>query len=361
MDKTLNITFENSIVNIKVRLKEADKYTFAFYIFLNDTPIIKTNYENNSEYSYQLNENGIYSFTVFIKDKENMKNIISSTKYRWIKNFKEQEYIRIEEIELTNNCNLNCKNCCTPTSKYPKGYLDDQTFLLALSWMQEGQTVNYHRIGEPLLHPKVCEYVHWGCSIGKIKPVISTNGILLTEKMLDALIKNGLRRLVITLHTKKSVESYKMCIDYFEKNHIKVLPFEEMFTNISNNDDETIFFSGKILDFNAKKNRQWFCELEITNSRYTSLLQFKDSHTWAGNVSDTRKNFQMNSNKNREKCYFIKRKVVNMRWDGTIVGCCFDSENDNEIGNIRDFFNLNMDINKYNLCQFCDSNWAVQD
>ncbi len=230
--------------------------------------------------------------------------------------------------------------------------------MLALSWMQEGQSVNYHRIGEPLLHPNVCEYVGYGVKLGKIKPNISTNGILLTETMLDNLYKQGLRRLLITLHTKKSVEAFKMAVDYFEKNNINVRPYEEMF---SNNDEDVMFFAGKVLDFNSKNNRNWFMELDMTYEKYMSFIQYKDSHTWAGNVEGTRCDFEDDVVAQRQKnCYFINRNVVNMRWDGTIVGCCFDSENDNEIGNIRDFANLKIDLDKYNLCRHCDANWAVK-
>lgn len=122
-----------------------------------------------------------------------------------------------------------------------------------------------------------------------------------------------------------------------------------------------MYFSGKVLDFNAKKNREWFRDLEITDKKYLSLLQYKESHTWAGNVEGTQQNFnEVEIEQKREHCYFINKKVVNMRWDGTIVGCCFDSENDNEIGHIRDFANLKIDTNKYNLCRHCDNNWAVK-
>lgn len=362
METELQVTIKNDVIEAKINIEKPENYTFAFYILQNGKVIQKSGgggYSVDNRYSYDLIENGIYSVTAFIKNVENEKKIITSKKFQWIKNFGSFEYIRIEEIELTNICNLNCKNCCTPTSKYAKGYLDDQTFLSALSWMQEGQTVNYHRIGEPLLHPKVCDYVGYGVKLGRIKPNISTNGLLLTEEILDTLYKQGLRRLVITLHTKKSVEAFKMAVNYFEKNHIKVCHYEKMFS--SQDDENTMFFAGKVLDFNSKNNRIWFRDLGITEEKYTSLLQYKDSHTWAGNVEGTKQNFEENIMKERQKaCYFINKKVVNMRWDGTIVGCCFDSENENEIGHIRDFANLKIKIEKYKLCKHCDANWAVQ-
>lgn len=228
MDKVLRVCIENDTIKCIVDEKNYENKLFAFYILLNDRPIVKTGYGKENKYSLQLTENGIYSVTAFVMDSEREKTIISSPKYRYIKKYKSSEYIRIEEIELTNNCNLTCENCCTPKSKYARGYIDYQTFMSAMSWMQEGQTVNYHRIGEPLLHPQICDFVKYGVWFGKIRPIISTNGILLTKEILNKLVTNGLRMLVITLHTKKSVKAFKMAVDYFEEHNIKVLPFEQM-------------------------------------------------------------------------------------------------------------------------------------
>lgn len=62
-----------------------------------------------------------------------------------------------------------------------------------------------------------------------------------------------------------------------------------------------------------------------------------------------------------KKCYFVNKHVVNVRWDGSVVGCCFDSENDNEIGHISEFANVKIDLSKYSLCKHCDANWAVEE
>lgn len=57
-------------------------------------------------------------------------------------------------------------------------------------------------------------------------------------------------------------------------------------------------------------------------------------------------------------CYYINNNIASVRWDGTVVGCCFDSENDNVIGHIKDYPKLGHRPLEYRLCRTCDPNWA---
>lgn len=41
------------------------------------------------------------------------------------------------------------------------------------------------------------------------------------------------------------------------------------------------------------------------------------------------------------------------------MACCFDSENDNELGHISRFEDIKIgDFDCYGLCKSCDANWA---
>lgn len=314
-------------------------------------------YTADTTHSFLLYEPGVYYVTVFQKYMGNVISVKTEPVYYYHKG--SCPFFRIEEMELTNQCNLACRNCGTPVSKYPKGFMDDRTVLATLAWTRKGQTLNYHRVGEPLLHQQIVKYIRWGVEAG-VKPVISTNGLLLTEEKLIQLYSAGLRHLVITLHTMRSLEAFLMCCGYFTENHITVKNFSER--HVGDGGKDTMYFQGKILEFPESEiqGREVRHSLDKIPEKYRKYLQKTPVHTWAGNVPGTRRDFSDDIVIERQKhCYFIKRKVVNVRWDGSIVGCCFDMENDNVLGNIREYPHIQTDREHYRLCKHCDANWAV--
>ena len=338
-----------------------EKFLFGFYLHMNREVHEKRWYAKESKAIFDLDENGVYHVTAFIKELETDSISTIESEAIWFLAGRKPEsfpFLRIEEMEMTNYCNLSCPNCCTPTTLFHRGFIDDQTVLSELSWMQKRQTLNYHRQGEPLLHKSLAKYIRWGVEAG-IKPVISTNGELLDAELLDELYRSGLRRLVITLHTLASLRHFLDTIDYFDSHNIDIVHFSQQAIPISN---DVVYFSGKLLDLSedtdySKEVRE---SIPSLTERQQSFLQLTPTHTWAGNTPGT-KHMLMEASviEKRKSCYFINKRVINVRWDGTIVGCCFDSENENEIGHIRDYPNIEIDFSKYKLCSYCDNNWAV--
>ncbi len=95
-------------------------------------------------------------------------------------------------VALTASCNLRCVGC-----RYGRDFMVGKH--LPLKLMRDllddakGAGVNTVRLygGEPLLHPHIPEIVEHACSLA-IKPYITSNGILLKEKV-DRLYSAGLR------------------------------------------------------------------------------------------------------------------------------------------------------------------------
>jgi SAM-dependent methyltransferase len=247
-------------------------------------------------------------------------------------------------IELTNLCNLRCKQCPTPTTKAAAGFANDGTVLNALDYAAPGQLFSFHRLGEPLLHPKLVQYVRW-TSDRNIQPLISTNGLLLTEKMLGDLIDAGLRNLQISFHTTASVEAYGIAARTLLRNPA----LQKQLTLV-----------GNALS-HYEKIPEWLDSCGIT-SEERRFIRNVHSHNWAGNVPGSRVSFPDDVVARRvANCYFIKNNIANVRWDGTIVACCFDSENENVIGRLEDFTSLSHQPANYSLCRSCDPNWANGD
>lgn len=247
-------------------------------------------------------------------------------------------------IELTNTCNLLCKDCPTPTTKALRGFANERSVKLAMKYARPGQLFSFHRQGEPLLHPDLLRYVKLASKKG-LRPLASTNGILLTEDLFHKLLKAGIRNLQITLHSKKSVAAYKMVADYFIQNNIQ---------------ESKIYFCGNLLSGNQSADK-WLDELNVSTEarRYVRRI---GTHTWAGSIKGKHIAFSKEIRTRRmNNCCFLNNNTCSIRWDGTVLACCFDSENVDVIGNVEDFLKLKHRPDKYKLCTYCGPSWANKE
>lgn len=59
-----------------------------------------------------------------------------------------------------------------------------------------------------------------------------------------------------------------------------------------------------------------------------------------------------------QTCSFKTSDFCSMKWDGTIVACCFDFDGDAIIGHIDNFKELKHK-NVYKLCSTCSPSWVI--
>jgi MoaA/NifB/PqqE/SkfB family radical SAM enzyme len=112
-------------------------------------------------------------------------------------------------IEPTNLCNLDCRTCMRNVWGEPSGAMSDQTFeriFAGLQGMSPLPTVFFGGYGEPLVHPKLIEWVQRIKALGARVELI-TNGVLLTEERSLQFIRAGLDMLWVSLDGS-SPESY---------------------------------------------------------------------------------------------------------------------------------------------------------
>lgn len=100
-------------------------------------------------------------------------------------------------IEISNVCNLQCTFC--PEVQRGKTFMGPELFQKAARAVAPlTETVCFHLMGEPLLHPRFQDYVAFCGGLGL--PVdITTNGILLDEKRMEALLHPALRQVNFSL------------------------------------------------------------------------------------------------------------------------------------------------------------------
>ena len=80
-------------------------------------------------------------------------------------------------IEITNVCNLSCSFC--PGTTRPPTYMDTDTFGLILSQLSEKtNSLYFHIMGEPLLHPKLGILLDMAHEAG-FSVNITTNGTMI--------------------------------------------------------------------------------------------------------------------------------------------------------------------------------------
>lgn len=227
-------------------------------------------------------------------------------------------------IEITNSCNLNCRFCIH--SKDKKRFLSISDFKLILNKLKgKTQYLYLHVLGEPLLHPKINEFIKLAKEYG-FYINITSNGYLIKN------LKEEVRQINISLHS-------------FDKNNNKTL--EEYISDIFNVVDnlKSTYISYRFWANNIESNKM----LELINKHYNTNLKKIENNKLKDNVFiSTFKEFIWpdleNSYYNEEgSCYALKDHIAILS-NGDIVPCCLDTKADIKLGNIFED-DLNMVLN----------------
>src|SRR5207253_1350389 len=130
-------------------------------------------------------------------------------------------------LYLTDKCNLDCSYCTEYDNSKPHPKLEDLKL-----WIRKIRDLGTMRIalvgGEPLLHPDVVEIVRYCRELG-FATSLTTNGFLLTRKLLKKLEEAGLQVMQISVDrmtpsaiTKKSFKTILPKLDYFNDSKISL-------------------------------------------------------------------------------------------------------------------------------------------
>lgn len=130
-------------------------------------------------------------------------------------------------LYLTDRCNLDCSYCTEYDNSKPHPKLEDLKL-----WIRKIRDLGTMRIalvgGEPLMHPDVVEIVRYCRELG-FATSLTTNGFLLTRKLLQELEKAGLQVMQISVDrmtpspiTKKSFKTILPKLDYFKESKVRL-------------------------------------------------------------------------------------------------------------------------------------------
>ncbi|HEV2096970.1 MAG TPA: radical SAM protein [Chthoniobacterales bacterium] len=130
-------------------------------------------------------------------------------------------------LYVTDRCNLNCGYC----TEYDNSRTHP-TIEQLKSWVRKIRDLGTMRIalvgGEPLLHPQIVELVRYCREVG-LATSLTTNGFLLTRKLLGELEEAGLQVMQISVDrmtpspiTRKSFKTILPKLDYFRDSKISL-------------------------------------------------------------------------------------------------------------------------------------------
>lgn len=104
----------------------------------------------------------------------------------------------IFNLEPTFRCNLGCEMCPRFSSEDPQLDMSAETYRRILESADWAHTVDYTGWGEPMLHKGIYDMVRQARARG-CRTTMTSNGTVLTEKNIQALIEAGLNTLTVSI------------------------------------------------------------------------------------------------------------------------------------------------------------------
>jgi hypothetical protein len=223
--------------------------------------------------------------------------------------------VKIFQAESTNICNGYCGWCTYDKMTRPKGFLSTETLQLALEkyepcfqtiepfcHIHQDKTLELHHFGEPLLHPNLDQIVQ-NVSDAGIKPIVATNGLLLTKMVVAQLKACGLGALHVQWNKFKP---YQQCL-ISAKQGIETLVI--------------------VLTDDLQKVPE-----SLIQHRQISILRKAGAKIYIKRL----RNFDgQESHLEKKDCVWLKEDWKVMLWDGRLVTCCHDYDAEGVVGNIE--------------------------
>ena len=218
-------------------------------------------------------------------------------------------------VEITNSCNLSCSFC--KISKRDKKFMSEEEFAHILMSLKDYTDYLYlHILGEPLLHPKINEFIDMASLNYKIN--LTTNGYLIHR---IANNKN-IRQINISLHSfaGDDIEEY----------------LENIFQAAKRLVGNGTIINYRLWTMNDRENelvkhleKHYGVEIVSDNQSLSEnvFINFSEEFEWPSVDKDTTNDIGT--------CLALKDHLGILS-SGVVVPCCLDTEGDIDLGNIFD-------------------------
>ena len=222
-------------------------------------------------------------------------------------------------IEITNICNLKCSFCSKSNRRLNE--MTVENFEIVLDKIKDYTDYIYlHVKGEPLTHSNLDKILSLTEKYNK-KVCITTNGVLLKNK-LDILKKyKNIYQINISLHSENNKQNYiEEILEVVDKLDISYISYRFWTLDEGIMDDKTKEYLNKIKEKYNKDELKNGTKLK--NKIYLSL---EDKFVWP-NINNSYYN-------EVGICYGGKTHIAILN-DGTVGVCCLDGEGISNLGNI---------------------------
>ena len=221
--------------------------------------------------------------------------------------------LTIINIEITNHCNLTCQMCpVNQNMSRKKEFMDFDLFKQIIDDNPQLEFVLAFQWGESLLHkdlPKMIEY----CTRRNIRTMITSNGILLNEKLSQDLIDAGLTRITFSVDGVGSTYTKIRGVDYQEFKE-KVISFK----NIRDRKKSPLKIDSSMVIFDQSEG---------------DAERYKEE--WGKLVDRVQLIPRLTSGEHRRKCRELWRGTLIVLSDGRVTVCCADYDGKLIVGDTR--------------------------
>lgn len=234
-------------------------------------------------------------------------------------------------VEITNACNLACSFC--HGTKRAIRYMSTKEFRHICAELQgKVEFLYFHVMGEPLLHPRLEEFLSIAEENG-FQVILTTNGTLL-KKTADILCASGnIRKISISLHSYEAntagytleeylTDCFVFCKRAAEQGIICVMRLW--------NQGGAENLNPEILKqmhwfFDSGENTEWKTSYSGYKIKDRIFLEWGQYFDWPDLEGEYRGN--------THTCYAL-RDQLGILSDGTVVPCCLDAEGSIPLGNV---------------------------
>ncbi|MFW6139871.1 MAG: radical SAM/SPASM domain-containing protein [Acidobacteriota bacterium] len=253
--------------------------------------------------------------------------------YHYQKNSTHLPYLPIRLwIEATSRCNFRCIMCPNKDlEKQDKGFMEFDDYKKIMDEAKDFIfDINLAHRGESLLHPHLCEMIHYAHE-REIYTKLHTNGSLLTKELSHKIVNSGLDRLSFSFDGFKKETYEKIRVGgNFNQTVSNIKQFLEVKKSLHSKKPYTVI---EVINFDQ------FSSAELEKEKEKFLNQFKglplnsfvtkELHNWAGEIEKERKKEKYS------KCPFPWNAMI-IFWNGDVVPCTQDFFGHYKVGNIKD-------------------------
>jgi radical SAM protein with 4Fe4S-binding SPASM domain len=229
---------------------------------------------------------------------------------------------RVIAIEPTNACPMKCIMCPRQYMTRKIGFMDLKLFMDIINQLEYTSYIGLELFGDALLHPKIDKMVNYMHDKGIVSQ-ISANPVSLTDAAIDKIVNSKLDILLLSLDGIDDV-SYKK---YRGPNADYNLAVKQIYKLLSKKKGNYPYITIRMINMPGlgKHYSKYKSMWSLKGVDQVSLGSF---HTYGNTVKGG------NARINNNICY-SPWKGVSITWDGKVVPCCYDYDNECVLGDLN--------------------------